>query len=132
MQPNLKKNSLSKNVILSNEYNNLRIHLALLLRNINEINTYEDMHPQEVIVKLKAEKKVFKKMDKNSILYIESLLSKKELSVQNSTSLLNAVGFSHSIAKELINAMIQIQKTYFEEGGEAESSGGIAGNTDEE
>ena len=132
LQPNLKKNSLSKNVILSNEYNNLRIHLALLLRNINEINTYEDMHPQEVIVKLKAEKKVFKKMDKNSILYIESLLSKKELSVQNSTSLLNAVGFSHSIAKELINAMIQIQKTYFEEGGEAESSGGIAGNTDEE
>ena len=53
-------------------------------------------------------------MDKNSVVYIESLLNKKELSVQASTSLLNAVGFSHNIAKELINAIIQMQKTRIE------------------
>ncbi|MCH5313975.1 MAG: Na/Pi cotransporter family protein [Helicobacter sp.] len=114
LQPNLKKNSLSKNQILANEYNTLREHLAMLLRNINEISLFGNMPPQEAIIKLKAQKKIFKKMDKNSVVYIESLLNKKELSVQASTSLLNAVGFSHNIAKELINAIIQMQKTRIE------------------
>ncbi len=44
------------------------------------------------------------------MLHIESLLNKKNLSIQNSTSLLNAVGFSNSIAKELVNAIIRMQK----------------------
>lgn len=115
LQPNLKKNSLSKNQILANEYNTLRVNLAMLLRNINEISLFGNMPPQEAIIKLKAQKKIFKKMDKDSVVYIESLLNKKELSVQASTSLLNAVGFSHNIAKELINAIIQMQKTRIEE-----------------
>lgn len=110
LQPNLKKNSLSKDLILSSEYNTLRVHLAMLLRNINEILLFENIHPQEAIIKLKAQKKVFKKMDKDSVMYIESLLNKKDLSIQNSTSLLNAVGFSNNIAKELVNAIIRMQK----------------------
>lgn len=114
LQPNLKKNSLSQNKILSNEYNALRTHLALLLRSIEEINTDEELHPQVAIVKLKAQKKAFKRIDKDSIVHIESMLSKKDISVPSGTSLLNAVGFSHNIAKELANAMIQIQKTRLE------------------
>ncbi|AWK61303.1 Na/Pi cotransporter family protein [Helicobacter cinaedi] len=114
LQPNLKKNSLSQNKILSNEYNALRTHLALLLRSIEEINTDEELHPQVAIIKLKAQKKAFKKIDKDSIVHIESMLSKKDISVPSGTSLLNAVGFSHNIAKELANAMIQIQKTRLE------------------
>ncbi|WP_104744039.1 Na/Pi cotransporter family protein [Helicobacter cinaedi] len=114
LQPNLKKNSLSQNKILSNEYNALRTHLALLLRSIEEMNTDKELHPQVAIVKLKAQKKAFKKIDKDSIVDIESMLSKREISVPSGTSLLNAVGFSHNIAKELANAMIQIQKTRLE------------------
>ena len=114
LQPNLKKNSLSQNKILSNEYNALRTHLALLLRSIEEMNTDEELYPQVAIVKLKAQKKAFKKIDKDSIVHIESMLSKKDISVPSGTSLLNAVGFSHNIAKELANAMIQIQKTRLE------------------
>lgn len=115
LQPNLKKNSLSKDLILSSEYNALRVHLAMLLRNINEILLFENIHPQEAIIKLKAQKKVFKKMDKDSVMYIESLLNKKNLSIQNSTSLLNAVGFSNNIAKELVNAIIRMQKARLDE-----------------
>ncbi len=111
LQPNLKKNSLSKDLVLSSEYNTLRVHLAMLLRNINEVLLFENIHPQEAIIKLKGQKKVFKKMDKDCVAYIESLLNKKNLSIQNSTSLLNAVGFSNSIAKELVNAIIRMQKT---------------------
>ncbi len=114
LQPNLKKNSVSKNSILSSEYNNLRLHLAELLRSIQEIGFDRQIHPEEAIIKLKAQKKTFKKIDKDSIVHIESMLSKKEISVSNSTSLLNAIGFSHNIAKELANAIIQIQKTYIE------------------
>ncbi|KAA8710307.1 Na/Pi cotransporter family protein [Helicobacter canis] len=114
LQPNLKKNSLSRNQILSSEYNALRTHLALLLRSIEQINTDEEIHPQVAIVKLKSQKKAFKKIDKDSIVHIESILSKKEISVPSGTSLLNAVGFSHNIAKELANAIIQIQKTRLE------------------
>lgn len=115
LQPNLKKNSLSKDLILSSEYNALRVHLAMLLRNINEILLFENIHPQEAIIKLKAQKKVFKKMDQDSVMYIESLLNKKDLSIQNSTSLLNAVGFSNNIAKELVNAIIRMQKARLDE-----------------
>ncbi len=111
LQPNLKKNSLSKDLVLSSEYNTLRVHLAMLLRNINEVLLFENIHPQEAIIKLKGQKKVFKKMDKDFVAYIESLLNKKNLSIQKSTSLLNAVGFSNSIAKELVNAIIRMQKT---------------------
>lgn len=114
LQPNLKKNSLSRNQILSSEYNALRTHLALLLRSIEQINTDEEIHPQVAIVKLKSQKKAFKKIDKDSIVHIESILSKKEISVPSGTSLLNAVSFSHNIAKELANAIIQIQKTRLE------------------
>lgn len=115
LQPNLKKNSLSKDLILSSEYNALRVHLAMLLRNINEILLFENIHPQEAIIKLKAQKKAFKRMDKDSVVYIESLLNKKDLSIQNSTSLLNAVGFSNNIAKELVNAIIRMQKARLDE-----------------
>ena len=115
LQPNLKKNSLSKDLILSSEYNALRVHLAMLLRNINEILLFENIHPQEAIIKLKAQKNAFKKMDKDSVMYIESLLNKKDLSIQNSTSLLNAVGFSNNIAKELVNAIIRMQKARLDE-----------------
>lgn len=115
LQPNLKKNSLSKDLILSSEYNALRVHLAMLLRNINEILLFENIHPQEAIIKLKAQKKIFKKMDKDFVMYIESLLTKKDLSIQNSTSLLNAVGFSNNIAKELVNAIIRMQKARLDE-----------------
>lgn len=115
LQPNLKKNSLSKDLILSSEYNALRVHLAMLLRNLNEILLFENIHPQEAIIKLKAQKKVFKKMDKDFVMYIESLLNKKDLSIQNSTSLLNAVGFSNNIAKELVNAIIRMQKARLDE-----------------
>ena len=87
----------------------------MLLRNINEILLFENIHPQEAIIKLKAQKKVFKKMDKDSVMYIESLLNKKDLSIQNSTSLLNAVGFSNNIAKELVNAIIRMQKARLDE-----------------
>ena len=54
-------------------------------------------------------------MDKDSVMYIESLLNKKDLSIQNSTSLLNAVGFSNNIAKELVNAIIRMQKARLDE-----------------
>lgn len=129
LQPNLKKNSLSKNSILSNEYNNLRIHLAALLRSIQEIGFDRQIHPEEAIIRLKAQKKTFKKIDKESIVHIESMLSKKEIGVSHSTSLLNAIGFSHNIAKELANAIIQIQKTYIEE--EQVSNDIIGGNDNE-
>ncbi|WP_334088697.1 Na/Pi symporter, partial [Helicobacter typhlonius] len=79
LQPNLKKNSLSKDLVLSSEYNTLRVHLAMLLRNINEVLLFENIHPQEAIIKLKGQKKVFKKMDKDFVAYIESLLNKKNL-----------------------------------------------------
>ncbi len=69
LQPNLKKNSLSKDLGLSSEYNTLRVHLAMLLRNINEVLLFENIHPQEAIIKLKGQKKVFKKMDKDFVAY---------------------------------------------------------------
>ena len=72
LQPNLKKNSLSKDLGLSSEYNTLRVHLAMLLRNINEVLLFENIHPQEAIIKLKGQKKVFKKMDKDFVAYIIS------------------------------------------------------------
>lgn len=117
LKPNLKKNSISKNHILSSQYNTLRVHIALLLRQIHEFGFDENMLPEEAIIKLKAQKKTFKRLDKDSILHIESLLSKKEISVPNGTSLLNAVGFTHSLAKELVNAIIQIQKSRDEHDG---------------
>lgn len=112
LQPNLKKHSTSKVLVLADEYNDIRIHLAILLRNIQKILKDEDnIHPEEAILKLKEQKKVFKEMDKNAVKYVESLLIKKEINAQNGTSLLNAAGFSNEVAKELSNAIIQIQKT---------------------
>lgn len=109
LQPNLKKNSISKNKLLSAEYNALRINLAMLLREIGEINLNQQIHPEEAIIKLKSTKKAFKKIDKESLFKIESMLSKKEINVANGSSLLNAIGFSHNIAKYLANSIIQIQ-----------------------
>lgn len=109
LQPNLKKNSISKNKLLSAEYNALRINLAMLLREIGEINLNQQIHPEEAIIKLKSTKKAFKKIDKESLFKIESMLSKKEINVASGSSLLNAIGFSHNIAKYLANSIIQIQ-----------------------
>ncbi|TLD97634.1 Na/Pi cotransporter family protein [Helicobacter jaachi] len=131
LQPNLKKNSLSTNEILSSQYNALRANLALLLRSIEEIINNTNIHPQEAIIKLKAQKKAFKQIDKDSIVHIESLLSKKDIGVPSGTSLLNAVGFSHNIAKELASAIISIQKTYLEEE-EAINTISDSGSIDEE
>lgn len=120
LQPNLKKNAMSKTANIADEYNNIRVQLAMLLRSIQEINENRDIFPQEAIVKMKTHKKGFKKMDRESIAYVESLISKKEISVPNGTSLLNAIGFSHGIAKELTNAITRIQQSRIKD---AQSSG---------
>lgn len=112
---NLKKHSLSKNKLLADEYNQLRVNLALLLRDIQAMGRdrfgHVNIEPMDAIKIMRAKKKEFKKLDKAFITRVESLLAVKSISVSDGTSLLNSIAFSHNVAKDLANAIIQVQKS---------------------
>lgn len=103
LQKNLRQFSKSKNRSMMNEYNRLRSHLVAVLRSIQEIRNFEGAQ-EDVLTMIETQK--IRTRDNEILLNkdIDSLIRDNKIDSSMASSLINDVGFTHSICKKLLNA----------------------------
>lgn len=103
MQKNLLVFAVSSNDAIREAYNDIRIDLVKLIREIRRIRDEEDPH----LAILALDSLVMGLEDSNNRLNnrIASLLQQKQISKEMATSLLNDGGYAQDIAKDLLQAM---------------------------
>lgn len=105
VQKNLQKYSLSKNVILSEEYNKMRGTLASLLRSIEELRITDQEDNTQIVKKIAKFKASFNYDDLDILNKIDSLISQKAISIAEGTSMINDLSFMRHIALSLVEAI---------------------------
>lgn len=105
VQKNLQKYSLSKNEILSQEYNKMRGTLASLLRSIEELRITDQEDNAQIVKKISKFKASFNYDDLDILNKIDSLISQKAISIAEGTSMINDLSFMRHIALSLVEAI---------------------------
>lgn len=105
VQKNLQKYSLSKNEILSQEYNKMRGTLASLLRSIEELRITDQEDNTQIVKKIAKFKASFNYDDFDILNKIDSLISQKSISIAEGTSMINDLSFMRHIALSLVEAI---------------------------
>lgn len=105
VQKNLQKYSLSKNEILSQEYNKMRGTLASLLRSIEELRITDQEDNTQIVKKIAKFKASFNYDDLDILNKIDSLISQKSISIAEGTSMINDLSFMRHIALSLVEAI---------------------------
>lgn len=103
LQKNLNFFTKSKNKFMIKEYNKLRQELVSILRSIQEIRE-SDEESTEILTRLEVLKV---KASDNEILLnqnIDTLIREKKINSKMASSLINDVGFTHSILKKLLRS----------------------------
>lgn len=105
VQKNLQKYSLSNKQALSNEYDNMRITMAYLLRSIEELRIASSDDNLPALRKISKFKASFKYDDLDILNKIDWLISQKSISISEGTSMLNDLSFTRNIALKLVEAI---------------------------
>ena len=104
LQRNLNRFTKSNNDFMIMEYNKLRTQLATILRRINKIRNSDDIEAEDILTQLEVLKE---KANDNEVLLnqnIDTLIRTNKIDSKMASSLINDVGFTHSICKKLLNA----------------------------
>lgn len=111
LQSNIRKYSGSKNDIVKNKYEDIRIMLSSLIYDLNQIKNL-NVDDASFEGQIKTLKSNFKNQDQIIIKEIEGLLSQNKIPVQNATTLLSDIAFSYDVSKEVIKSFSNIRKFY--------------------
>ena len=101
LQKNLVKYSAHPNKYIKEQYENIKINLAALLRNINIIATTDE---EEVIILLLSKLRI--NTQKNDIMangVLDSLIRNKNITNEMATSLMNDSVYAYNISNKLCN-----------------------------
>ncbi|MDD6056304.1 MAG: Na/Pi symporter [Helicobacter sp.] len=105
LRKNIQRYSLSDNKALSSEYNHIRKALARLLRSVEELKITPEDDNEQVIRKIEACKKEFSYDDLYIVNKTESLVYDRQITLAQSTSLVNDLSFVRTIATRLLSAV---------------------------
>jgi len=107
LQKNLNHFTKSNNIYMINEYNKLRTQLVTILRRIQEIRDYEG-EQEDILTQIQVLKE--KSIDNEVVLNknIDSLIRENKINSNMASSLINDVGFTHSICKKLLNSAVTL------------------------
>jgi phosphate:Na+ symporter len=103
LQKNLNHFRRSHNSFIIEEYNDLRAHLMTVLRAIQKIRESED-GPEEImtVIEVKKTESASNEVRMNSM--IDTLIREHKIDSKMASSLINDIGFTHSICRKLLNA----------------------------
>jgi phosphate:Na+ symporter len=103
LQKNLNHFRKSHNNFIIDEYNELRSQLIVILRKIQEIR-HSEGDAEDILTDIelqKAESAANEKIMNNNI---DTLIREQKINAQMASSLINDIGFTHSISKKLLSA----------------------------
>ena len=105
LQKNIQRFSLSENKALSDEYDAIRKSLARLLRSVEELKITPEDDNAQVLRKIEACKNEFSYDDLYIVNKTELLVYNQQITLAQSTSLINDLSFVRSIATKLLGAI---------------------------
>jgi phosphate:Na+ symporter len=99
LQKNLSRYLVSRNEHIRKEYNNIRAHLASVLRRLDAVRRGDDTN---IILSLDSLKVAIKEYDRALDIRVSSLIRKKQITAPMSISLMNDSGYACDVTKNLV------------------------------
>lgn len=105
LQKNLNYYSKSHNTVIFEKYNKMRAQLILVLRKIQEIREYEG-DEEEILTQIEVQKDILKENEMALNQEVDSLIRENKIDSNTASSLINDIGFAHSISKKLLKSAV--------------------------
>ena len=107
LQKNLNYYSKSHNSVIVDQYNDLRSQLISVLRKIQEVRDYEG-DEEEIMTQIEVQKALSKEDEVRMNQTVDSLIRQNKIDSNSASSLINDIGFTHSIRKKLLKSAITL------------------------
>jgi phosphate:Na+ symporter len=104
LQKNLNFYAKSRNPYLLNQYNELRSLLITVLRVIQQLRDYEG--EEDILTKIEVQKEKLQEYERQFNKTIDTLIREDKITSKMASSLMNDVGFTHSICKKFLKSAI--------------------------
>lgn len=107
LQKNLNYYSKSNNTVIIEKYNKLRAQLITVLRKIQQVRDYEG-DDENILTQIEVQKVKSKENEITLNHEIDALIRENKIDSNTATSLINDIGFTHSISKKLLKSAVTL------------------------
>ena len=107
LQKNLNYYAKSHNAVIVDQYNELRAQLITVLRKIQEVRDYEG-DEEEILTQIEVQKQLSKENEIRMNQAVDSLIRENKIDSNSASSLINDIGFTHSISKKLLTSAVTL------------------------
>jgi phosphate:Na+ symporter len=107
LQKNLNYYAKSHNTVIVDQYNELRAQLITVLRKIQEVRDYEG-DEEEIMTQIEVQKQSSKENEIRMNQAVDSLIRENKIDSNSASSLINDIGFTHSITKKLLRSAVTL------------------------
>ena len=107
LQKNLNFYSKSNNAFTIEKYNKLRAQLIAVLRKIQEVREY-DGDEEEILTQIEIQREHLNESEIALNREVDSLIRDNKIDSLTASSLINDIGFSHSISKKLLKSAVTL------------------------
>jgi len=107
LQKNLNYYAKSHNSVIVGQYNELRAQLITVLRKIQEVRDYEG-DGEEILTQIEVQKQSSKDNEIRMNQAVDSLIREDKIDSNSASSLINDIGFTHSISKKLLKSAVTL------------------------
>lgn len=107
LQKNINYYLKTNNVVINDNYNELREQLISVLRKIQEIRDFEG-DEEDIMTQIEVQKEALKENEVILNHKIDGLIRKNMINSNMATSLINDIGFTHSICKKLLKSAVTL------------------------
>ncbi|MDH3632871.1 MAG: Na/Pi symporter, partial [Gammaproteobacteria bacterium] len=107
LQKNLNFYAKSRNAVIVEQYNELRAELIAVLRKIEEVRDFEG-DEEEILTRIEVQKESSKENELRMNQTIDALIRDNQIDSNSASSLINDIGFTHSIRKKLLKSAVTL------------------------
>lgn len=107
LQRNLNRYAKARNPHVLKKYNQLRAQLIAVLRKIQVAREYEG-EEEEILTQIEIQREILEANEISLNQEVATLIRDNKIDSQAATSLINDIGFAHSIGKKLLNSAITL------------------------
>lgn len=107
LQKNLNYYAKSNNTVIFEKYNKLRFELVTVLRKIDEIRDIPG-DEEDILTQIEVQKETSKEFETALNHELDALIRDSKIDANTASSLINDIGFTHSICKKLLKSAVTL------------------------
>jgi len=107
LQKNLNYHAKRHNTVMIEIYNELRAELIAVLRNIQQVRVYEG-DEEDILTQIEVQRRSAIENEISMNYEVDALIRENKIDPDSASSLINDIGFTHSICKKLLKSAITL------------------------